>query len=763
MSALFDGSYRLRKPSAKEEEEELKRLQAKKTRFFKRRKQEADEYADRANKLVYSGVSGIGYRDYTIGPSSSAKTRSQLDAQVFAKKRAALAEEREWDLDSDDETTSREAAPLRTLSQICRAVIVENYGEPGMFTALDSARHRQHAGPLLRVLSQSIEQDGLPFQIYLDFAARFSHDLPAKWKTYRGMCVSDTKELEVLKDINAEAVQLYAQEAALSLHSPVELALPFFLAYLDLSGDVSFGDDDVFKLKDPLSHFLAVLKLDGTAITDNGLAWIGRAAEASVRYAHLQVLSLRNLKGVTDAGVVKLVRLPLRSLDLRGTRCTDKVRRQLNDELLNSSSTSSWRSARDWPMLPCAEIERQLFGSDNFTPSRTLALLHYLGTFFNAPAAERPAAALLPFSKPLGVHLTSITRLAVPVAAPVKAEMTAEELYREHLALHAGATHAAHHRTFGAVTSTTAISRKAVEEDGHAESDRGAAFRVRNDSVAAGRFVGAGGKHGGGRASLYDVGTRKVGAGGKEGKFDRHGVRLDRDALSDSEDEDEKDAEERAKVEEAQKRWDEAAAQSRHFYQGARPEHRPPRAFAVPELSALMLVRHLPVRPPYEPLEPQEAPRRVVEGDDQVVAAAQGATLVKKKRKADDALPFAFSPAPSPPARPAVASSSFPSSSSTSSFTASQMRPAARRPKASSSSSRLSLDSPPRASASSSSPFSRTAAPAPTSSQPPPPPSNPFGKKRPPLATPRHAEKNIVRTAPVLPKRSGLAAFRGKR
>lgn len=328
-------------------------------------------------------------------------------------------------------------------------------------------------------------------------------------------------------------------------------------------------------------------------------------------------------------------------------------------------------------------------------------------------------------------------------SATPKVERTAEELYHDTLALKAGTTHAAHHRAFGAVTSTMALSRKAVDEDGHAESDKGAAFLARRDDVAAGLFIGTEGKAGGGRASLWDIGMRKHHV--QDPKRDRNGVRTEREPFSDSEDEDAKDAEDAKQLKEAVEACDQNALSRHSFYAGSRPTALPAREFKVPEESPMMLVRHLPYRPPYETRGEclrVVMRRETVEEEERERAVRAGGTLVKK-RKAEGERGSGggfFS----------TQSTATPSSSSSSSPATPQPAPVpAARPRL-----------PP--SLSSSSLFSASSASA---TPPPPPPSagNPFAKKCTVLATPRHAAKNVVKVAPTLTKRSGLTAFQKKR
>ncbi|BGP47686.1 hypothetical protein JCM10450v2_003551 [Rhodotorula kratochvilovae] len=699
----FDKPYRPRSLTKDEVEKEQERARQAQERVIKRARKEQAQHEERTTDFHHSGVSGIAYKDFKLGRGAPVKSRALLDAQAYAARQ------------KDDEGELLDAVPR--LSSCCLRVLVDNHGEPGVFDALDPVRHRVYAGPLLGALERRAATGALPFQVWLDFAHRFALDLPAPRRTYRGLCVSDAAELSLLKELNAEAVERCAQETSYPPPSGRDpLVPPFYLAYLDLRGDTTFTDGDIYKLRNPLSHFLAVLRLDGTGVTDEALVWIARAAEDPPQYAQLQVLSLRGLLTVTDLGVLRLVGLPsLRSIDLRGTNCTPSLRGALNSMLLSSPSTSQqrfWRPPRPRPDLPPSlpfSLEAQLFEPSNYAPSRVLATLHYLARIDAAPPGiERKATARARrLDKPLGVHLTSISRTAAPLAAVPKAEQSAEELYRAQLALSYGAKHAAHHSAFGSVTSTVPLSREAVEDEGRREGDRGAAFRNRNDAVAAGEYIGAGGRTGGraaGTASLYDVGQRRVSSAQRE-----MGAR---EPFSDSEGEDEREAVLDAEDREARARWTEENARRGTFFRRVEPpQPRGPRTFADPPPSDLMLLRHVPYVPPWEGLPLSFAASVEHAGTHEQPTAAAGGGLVKKRQR-----PLFDAPTPSPaPARtPARAPPPAPSSTPSG-------NPFSKR----------------QASSSSSSSAGRLPA--------------------------RSASKNIVRTAPALPQRSALAAFRTKK
>ncbi|GAA5895172.1 hypothetical protein JCM8208_000135 [Rhodotorula glutinis] len=733
MAAPLERVYRPRALTRREQELDHEHARLAQERTVKRAKKEAAQHEDRSSDYHHSGISGIGYKDFQLGRGISTKSRALLDEQAYAARRRTV------------ETRLLDNVPR--LSSVCLDVLVDNYGERGVFDALDPAVHREYAAPLLATLARRIGHGVLPFQVWLDFAHRFALDLPPQRRTYRGLCVGDVKELGLVKELNAEAVERWAHETAYPSPGREPLVPPFYLAYLDLRGDTTFTDGDIYKLRNPLSHFLTVLRLDGTSVSDEALTWIARAAREAPQYAQLQVLSLRGLLKVTDAGVLKLSSLAnLRSLDLRGTQCTSAIRAALNRSFLGAppSSTSSsappaprfWRPARPRPDLPSAlpsTLEPQLFEPSNFSPARTLAILHYLARVESTPAGpqRRDILRARALVKPLGLHLTAVTRASsssttAPSSTSSRPDATADELYRDQLALSYGAKRAAHHAGLGTITSTVPLSRGLVEEEGRRESDKGAAFRNRNDSVAAGEWIGAGARTGGRAmlpgqtaASLYDVGTRKLSRDDKE--------RGAREPFSDSDGDDEREKELEAEEVAERKRWEDESAQRSRFYRPLEPPTpRGPRAWTEPLPSDLMLLRHVPYVAPWEGSRALPVAVAAPSEAHELPPASAGGTLVKKRKRPSFPLD-----SPSPPSRTPARAPPPPSSSSSPAVPTSSTGLVKKRQPSSATSS------------SSSTTTSRTPAPA--------------------LYTARSASKNIVRTAPVLPKRSALSAFRTKK
>lgn len=432
-------------------------------------------------------------------------------------------------------------------------------------------------------------------------------------------------------------------------------------------------------------------------------------------------------------------------------------------------------------MSPHVEVE--LFDPENYSPARTINLLHRLG---------RPTVAAAPTHannyKPLGVHITALTHSAAATAARPHAwdaaatgsaplrrrHPTAEGLYRSHLANRSSQTHATHHAAYGGITSTVPISREAVEESGRKEpGERAAAFRVRDDAVMGGGNtwiderddLSAGARH---------PGRRRRGGGGPGADWVPHG----HDPYSDDETE--------AHAEQAYREAEEAAlaAQAREdrdrslFYQyrhgggvDRRIKPRGERTFKVPPKEDGMLLRLMPYMPPWEEAErpvPQTGEAGVSEGkggrgggrpsaldadaDDEKGRRRKSGdvpsapTLTKKRRRDETAAsctPF-----------DALSGSTLFFGHSSSSSSPSRLL---REPTLSSSSSLSSSSEAPTPVASF--PFS-TLSPAlvnSTTSQ------GAKTKMNPPLYTPRSEPKNLVKTGTALPKRSTLAAFRVKR
>lgn len=235
-------------------------------------------------------------QDFTLGPSKPSKSRSQLDQLAYDNRR----------------TPARPpSSSVPSLQSICISRIVDDFGAPGAWDRLDRFSHLPHVPALLEAVMERV--DTLPFGVWSRFASVFGQELPARRRTYRGLCVSDEMEMAWLKAENEAAVQEWAQAGPRGRE--LQPTPTFFLAALDLAHDTTFTDSDLSKLR-TVAPLLAVLKLDYTRVTDDGLAWLLRHSERDGCYRHLEVLSLKGLRKVSNQGVARLSKL--RSLRMLG-------------------------------------------------------------------------------------------------------------------------------------------------------------------------------------------------------------------------------------------------------------------------------------------------------------------------------------------------------------------------------------------------------------------------------------------------------------
>lgn len=246
-----------------------------------------------------SAISGIGYRDFALGPSKPSKTRTQLDQLAYSNKR----------LPSSSTSTS-----VPSLQSICISRVADGFGTPAAWNHLDRYAHLPHVPALLEAVLARIEGPLLPFDVWRRFAMVFGDDLPSRRRTYRGLCLADEAEIDWIKEENELAVQEWASAGPRARE--LAPAPSYFLAILDLAHDVRFSDQDLSKLR-RVAPLLVVLKLDYTRVSDDGVAWIARLASQDGCYQHLQVLSLKGLRKVTDDGVLRIAKLRLRMLGTR--------------------------------------------------------------------------------------------------------------------------------------------------------------------------------------------------------------------------------------------------------------------------------------------------------------------------------------------------------------------------------------------------------------------------------------------------------------
>lgn len=457
--------------------------------------------------------------------------------------------------------------------------------------------------------------------------------------------------------------------------------------------------------------------------------------------------------------------------DIRASGCTSSLRKQINSALLSLPNapavtrTTYFRPPREsrsdidqdriGETLISSQIEVELFDQTNFSPALMIHLLHQLGRL---PAATPlpSASARSGVNKPVGVHITALTRTSSasvksgsggggPKPEPDPARpRTVEELYQAQLAIRSAQTHATHHTAYGGITSTVPISRVAVEESGRKEpGERGAPFRLRDDAIMGGGGSGEEQRDNAKAGTLYAAGRRRfhplsLPSGGAW-------VPHERDPYSDDETEAHAEGVYRAAEAEAiaaQAREEEEGSlfyQYRHKGGGVdrRIQKRGERTFGIPEKEEGMLLRLMPYVPPWEEEAELAAPLTVgrnpvaQDGKRKKAVVPPTPTLTKKRRRDDATGDYA-----QPSFGTLSGSTLFGSGSSSSSPSHTLVHPAGS-------------SSPSSAAA----PFS----PAPSSSR-----ITSRGAAK-ALYTPRSDPKNLVKTGTALPKRSTLAAFRGRR
>lgn len=241
--------YRPRRQTRDEQvaDEELS-LQQRQKRF---KRLVDDSTRAQSSQLRYSAL-GFGYKDYVHGKATPSTSRTQLDAIVTTRARS----------DPAPPIARPPGQRVASLAAICTHIVAARFDEPEILDGLDQNYSLLVRSLLNAVLAHNARE--LPFRVWLAFANQFYLDLPKSRRTYRGLCVEDKAEIACLAAVNAVSVEEWATAL------PHHVASPpcFFLAVVDLRGDKSFGDADMWKLTANLASFLVVLQLDGTNVTD---------------------------------------------------------------------------------------------------------------------------------------------------------------------------------------------------------------------------------------------------------------------------------------------------------------------------------------------------------------------------------------------------------------------------------------------------------------------------------------------------------------
>lgn len=214
-------------------------------------------------------------QDHRLGTLRQAKSRLALDQAAYT----------DWIALRDTHPATPSRSPLSLRSYALQAA-ADAWGRPYFFYDLpvELAFAIPDLLPAVHLRVAAVAKPGtrahLPFQVWANVAASFGSAVPGRWRTYKGLVLADGKEFGVLTVMNENAGQewagMVAEEAGRKAregrrYRPRELEMPtFFLTILDLSGDETFTNDDVHKIK-AVAKTLAVLQLDGTLLTDEGL------------------------------------------------------------------------------------------------------------------------------------------------------------------------------------------------------------------------------------------------------------------------------------------------------------------------------------------------------------------------------------------------------------------------------------------------------------------------------------------------------------
>ncbi|KAK4055998.1 hypothetical protein OIO90_002993 [Microbotryomycetes sp. JL221] len=427
----------------------------------------------------------------------------------------------------------------------------------------------------------------LPFLLWVTIAATFGSDMPSLFRTYRGLTLTDTEELDQLRQENE-----FALEYAPNLNASIDAMPTFFLTLLDLRKDTTFGDSDIPSLR-PLAPHLSALRLDGCKVSDDGLRWISRATTGEGSYQRLEVLTLSKTE-VTSKGIVGLAKLPLRMLDLRFTKCDEAIASKLNDAVI---STFRWSKANRRHQLRGADqtLEFELFGGQ-LSLARIVSKLHGLARLRGTPGANQ-----IDYVKPVSVFIDTRRRAPEVLSAAATSagiqrfiqagDMAGSDDDVNMVGQHKPAVRKVFHPVFGQLTSSNNISDMALHESA-AEYNSRAAFSARNDAVVSGQFIGvretAAPTIG---TSLFDVGTRKLSY-----------LSYDSGPLSDTEDEQEVEVErERLYLKEVDD-WEREQMTRLDFYRRPKPAiyERRVRTAVLAAPSPYMLLRHLPFKLPHQ-------------------------------------------------------------------------------------------------------------------------------------------------------------------
>ena len=237
----------------------------------------------------------IAVRDAVIAPGPRRTARNTLDRQLI---RAQAARARDGfpihvaKVSSGDSSRSG----LTGLQKACIRALCANVGDDGVLDLLAEGRMPERfLLPFVAQLQRAFGADGLPFRVWKRLVQTYD-TLPARVKTYRGVVLDDTDQLQ----------RLHLFDASFSFAPPVTV-----VTLLDLS-NTAFDRMDAYKIKVALSRTLVALRLDRLrTFDDDGIADLARgASDGEGAFPNLEILTLRGCNLVTDRSAAKLIGFP---------------------------------------------------------------------------------------------------------------------------------------------------------------------------------------------------------------------------------------------------------------------------------------------------------------------------------------------------------------------------------------------------------------------------------------------------------------------
>lgn len=230
--------YRPRLQTACElESEEQRRLRQVWARSFAslEKKEEQQHSAGKA-RITSSG--DISFVDSVLS-NRKMESRESLDQTIY---------------DERVNTRSGGGRGVRSLTEIAQSVCASDYKV--RLRDLGPEHLPIASGLLQEIVKQS--RNSLPFRVYYQFATLFGSEVMDKWRTYRGLALSDRDELRwtLLDDTTC------------------------FVAMIDFSSIKEFGDSELWRLNS-IAPRIVSMNLSGTSVTDFGIGLMNGIRKSS--------------------------------------------------------------------------------------------------------------------------------------------------------------------------------------------------------------------------------------------------------------------------------------------------------------------------------------------------------------------------------------------------------------------------------------------------------------------------------------------------